>query len=67
MKAIIEVFEKRMWLRNDCRSWNNVGGDLCKKLLQEGLLSFSHVQICGIGGRDTEDLHKLYLSTAWCQ
>lgn len=26
MRAIIKVFGKRMWLRNDCKSWNNGGG-----------------------------------------
>lgn len=59
MKAVIKVFGKRMWLRNDCRNCNSVGGDLCKKLLQEGLLSCSHVQICGVGVREKEDLQKL--------
>lgn len=24
MRAVIKVSGKRMWLRNDCRSWNNV-------------------------------------------
>lgn len=52
METTIAFFGKKMCLRNDCKSWNNVEGDHCKKLLEERLPSCSHVHICGVGGED---------------
>lgn len=37
-----------------------MGGDCCKKLSEERLPSCFHVQVCGVGGEDGEDLQAFH-------